>query len=193
MTEITVAKELAEAAVKEMKQKPSEVASPQARMSELASGVLEKGWFRAPEVKAPESEKLKEIRSWIKEVNPNYNPFTPYGSNCGSCAWIVHNRLQGLGDFTAGKINIAPQDADMEKWTGLKCRYMTTKDIENILRSRGPDSELIVGINRWPGESGHWFNVFYDGNNFYTVDGQCGKVMEWPHDYGHVTEWCAMV
>ena len=192
MTEIKVAKELTEAAISEVKSKPSEVTSLQERMNKLASEVIEKKGIHSSEVKARESKKLKEIRSWIKDVNPNYNPFTPYGSNCGTCAWVVHNRIRGAKDIVAGRINIAPQDADMEELTGLRCKYMSPKDIEAILRSRGPNSELIVGINRNDG-AGHWFNVFYDGKDFYTIDGQCGKVMEWPHDYGDISAWCAMV
>lgn len=192
MTEIKMVKEMAEVAMHEVKQKPFEITSIQDRMSKLALEVLEKEGLLTREVKANESEKLKEIRTWVKEVNPNYSPFTPYGSNCGTCAWVVHNRLQGAKDIVAGRINIAPQDADMEELTGLRCKYMSPKDIENILRSRGPNSELIVGINRTDG-AGHWFNVFYDGKDFYTIDGQCGKVMEWPHDYGNISEWCALV
>lgn len=192
MTEIKVAKELTEAAISEVKPKPSEIMSLQERMNKLASEVIEKKSIHSSEVKARESEKLKEIRSWIKDVNPNYNPFTPYGSNCGTCAWVVHNRIRGAKDIVAGRINIAPQDADMEELTGLQCKYMSPTNIEAILRSRGPNSELIVGINRNDG-AGHWFNVFYDGNDFYTIDGQCGKVMEWPHDYGDISAWCAMV
>ena len=139
--------------------------------------------------------KLNEMRSWIAEINPNYNPFNPwstYNSNCGSCALAVHNRLKGYKDIVAGRINIAPQDRDMEELTGLKCKYMKPADIEKVLVNRGPGSELIVGINRYEG-SGHWFNVFYDGKDFYTVDGQSGKIMDWPHDYKNVSAWCALV
>lgn len=192
MVEIKMAKEMAEVVLSEGKSKSFEITPLRARMSVLATDVLEKEGLFTREIKTQESEKLKEIRSWIKEVNPNYSPFTPYGSNCGTCAWVVHNRLQGAKDIVAGRINIAPQDADMEELTGMKCKYMSPTDIENILRSRGPDSELIVGINRTEG-AGHWFNVFYDGNEFYTIDGQCGEVMEWPHDYGNIAEWCALV
>ena len=139
--------------------------------------------------------KLEEMRSWITEINPNFDPFNPgsaYTNNCGSCALAVHNRLKGYKDIVAGRINIAPQDADMEELTGLRCRYMKPSDIEKILISRGVGSELIVGINRYEGP-GHWFNVFYDGTKFYTVDGQCGKIMDWPHDYQNVQAWCALV
>ena len=34
---------------------------------------------------------------------------------------------------------------------------------------------------------------FFDGENFYTIDGQSGEILDWPYDYGDVTEWCALV
>ena len=137
-------------------------------------------------------EQLDEIKTWIKDINPNYNPFTPYGSNCGTCALAVFNRINKNEVHVAGRINVAPNDADMEELTGLSCEYMTVNEIENILIERGPGSNLILGINRHDG-AGHWFNAFYDGEKIYTLDGQTGKVLDWPHDYGNVSEWCAMV
>ena len=137
--------------------------------------------------------KLEEIRGWIKEVNPNYSPWTPYGSNCGTCAYIVEKSIdEGRLICEAGSVNIAPTDPEMEALTGYKCEYMSVADIENILKSRGPGSHLIVGINRNRG-SGHWFNAYYDGEKIYTVDGQNGTIKDWPHDYGDVSAWCAMV
>ncbi len=137
--------------------------------------------------------KLEEIRSWIKEVNPNYSPWTPYGSNCGTCAYIVEKSINA-GELVgeAGSVNIAPTDPEMEELTGFDCVYMSVSDIENVLKSRGPGSHLIIGINRNQG-SGHWFNAYYDGEKIYTVDGQDGTISDWPRDYGNVSEWCAMV
>ena len=136
--------------------------------------------------------KLEEISSWIKEINPKFNPFSPYGSNCGTCSYYVHERINGNNLGEAGPVNIAPTDPKMEALTGLNCQYMSVADIESVLRSRGPGSHLIVGINR-EYSAGHWFNAYYDGERFYTIDGQSGKIMDWPHDYGNVTAWCALV
>ena len=36
-------------------------------------------------------------------------------------------------------------------------------------------------------------NVYYDGKNIHTVDGQTGKIYEWPHDYHNISAWCALV
>ena len=139
--------------------------------------------------------RLQTAAGWLarKEINPKYQPNTPYASNCGSCSFALWQRLNGLNaTASAGKKNIARTDADMERLTGLKCRYMQPNQIAAILRQRGPGSHLIVGINRnsYPG---HWFNVFYDGKEIKTLDGQTGQVYDWPHDYGDVCDWCAML
>ena len=83
-------------------------------------------------------------------------------------------------------------EAERETDKLKKCEYMSPQEIENRLKDIGPGSHLIVGINRSSG-AGHWFNVYYDGENFHTLDGQSGKTYDWPHDYGNVTQWCAMV
>lgn len=116
--------------------------------------------------------------------------------NCGACAFAVEQRLNGDQSAVASLQNI-PTDGEMELATGKKCRYMSPNDIESTLRTMGPGSHLIVGINRQhpsgKGIAGHWFNVFYDGDKVYTIDGQSGEVLEFPHDYGFVSEWCALV
>lgn len=144
--------------------------------------------------------KLKEIRGWIKEVNPQYNPFRydAYSVNCGSCALAVEQRLSGFNPkAVAIQENIAPKDHMMELVTGKKCEYMAPEAIEAKLREMGPGSHLLVGINRKGGlfspASGHWFNAFFDGEKIFTLDGQSGEVFDWPHDYGRVSEWCALV
>ena len=88
-------------------------------------------------------------------------------------------------------------DEGMEQATGKKCVYMSVDKIAEHLRGMGAGSHLIVGINRRGPDgkpmTGHWFNAFYDGEKIYTIDGQSGEIMDWPHDYGHVSEWCALV
>jgi len=139
--------------------------------------------------------RFKEVKQWLPEINPKYNPFryNEFSRNCGSCAFAVEERLSGRNpDAISIPENIAPKDHMMELITAKKCEYMSPQEIENRLKDIGPGSHLIVGINRSSGV-GHWFNVYYDGENFHTLDGQSGKTYDWPHDYGNVTQWCAMV
>lgn len=145
---------------------------------------------------------IQAISKWLGKINPNYNnPFipirNPYRVNCGSCAFAVNARMDGDTSAAASKTNIGT-DAAMEQATGKTCRYMSTSEIEDHLITQGPGAHCIVGINRSPtpqgrNQSGHWFNAYYDGNQFYTVDGQTGSVYDWPHDYGDISEWCALV
>ena len=104
--------------------------------------------------------------------------------------------MNGDASATASLTNIGT-DAAMESATGKKCTYMSVDEISEKLKSMGAGSHLIVGINRrLPNGkpiSGHWFNAFYDGEKIYTLEGQSGKILEWPHDYGHISEWCALI
>ena len=92
-------------------------------------------------------------------------------------------------------------DREMEQATGKKCVYMPVDEISQRLIRAGAGSHLIVGINREPividgkkvARSGHWFNAYYDGHRIYTVEGQSGNIYEWPHDYGGISEWCALI
>lgn len=145
---------------------------------------------------------MNYISSWLGDINPRYyDPFlppdsNPYHVNCGSCAFAVDQRLDGNQVAVASHVNIGT-DAEMEGWTGKRCTYMTVSEIEHILISRGAGAHLIVGINRTLPSgrsiSGHWFNAVYDGSKIYTVDGQSGEIMDWPHDYGYISDWCALV
>ena len=145
---------------------------------------------------------VKNIQAWLGDINPRYHdPFlppdaNPYHVNCGSCAFAVEQRLGGNTAAVASHINIGT-DAEMEGWTGKQCTYMPVSQIEQILISQGAGSHLIVGINRrlpsGKSISGHWFNAVYDGQKIYTIDGQSGEILDWPHDYGYISEWCALV
>lgn len=141
---------------------------------------------------------IQSISEWITKINPHYgNPFFPQSKvNCGSCAFAIEQRLNGDQTATASLTNIGT-DEGMERATGKTCTYMSVDDIGNKLKELGPGSHLIVGINRrLPNGkpiSGHWFNAFYDGEKIYTLEGQSGKILEWPHDYGNVSEWCALI
>ena len=150
-------------------------------------------------------EDMTAVEIWAKEINPNYqNPDFPlsqqrlYEENCGACAFALEQHFEGQTlQMIATDKNI-PTDPEMEARTGKKCTYMQPEEIEKILRQRGAGAHLIVGINRFnpitgKPATGHWFNAYYDGKKIHTVDGQSGQIYDWPHDYGNVSEWCALI
>lgn len=141
---------------------------------------------------------IDSISTWIKDINPDFNnPFTPKARvNCGSCAFAVESRLNGNQSAIASLTNIGT-DEEMEQATGRSCVYMRPGEIVSRLVQMGPGSHLIAGINRrMPNGqpiAGHWFNLFYDGEHVYTIDGQSGEVLGFPYNYGYISEWCALV
>jgi hypothetical protein len=144
-------------------------------------------------------QSVQSIGGWLGNINPYYigSPDSQYSWNCGSCAFAVESRLSGKNNAAiAGATNIST-DAEMEQATGKKCVYMPMQNIEEHLKNQGAGSHLIVGINRQPylgiPRPGHWFNAYYDGKNIYTIDGQSGSVYSWPHDYGSISAWCALI
>ena len=164
----------------------------------MASGSTMSGGGSNSKNEQSSTNTISSIAGWVKSINPNYSKFIPNStSNCGSCAFAVEKRLNGESSAQASIIDseIAPlkTDGGMETATGKKCVYMPVTQIEEKLRSMGTGSHLIVGINRTGGRVGHWFNVFYDGKKIYTIDGQSGSIFGFPHDYGHISEWCAMI
>ena len=139
---------------------------------------------------------IASIQSWIKEINPKYDKFSfrkkAYRTNCGSCSLAVYQRLNGIDSSAkASHVNI-PTDAEMEKATGKTCYYMSVAEIGQRVRAMGAGACVVAGINRNQG-AGHWFNIYYDGNKLYTIEGQSGNVYDWPHDYGDIRDWCVLL
>ena len=143
------------------------------------------------------SSSIENVKSWLKDINPLYgDPFFPEAeNNCGSCSYAVYKRLNGDNQAVASLNNIGT-DAGMERALGKKCVYASPSEIESYMKSQGAGFHTVCGINRQLPDgsriSGHWFNIFYDGNQLYTIDGQSGEIYDWPHDYGYISEWCIL-
>jgi hypothetical protein len=52
-------------------------------------------------------------------------------------------------------------------------------EIGHRMTELGPGSSAIVGCDWWGG-GGHWFNAVNDAGNVKAVDGQFGRVEDWP-------------
>jgi len=134
--------------------------------------------------------KAEETQEWLGEVNPNFDPYdweSPYNNNCGSCALVVEQRLDGDADSVATANNIGTIQ-EMNAITGMEQVAMSPEQIKDYLMAQGPGSHGIVGIDRAEGP-GHWFNAYYDGEKVVAIDGQSGEIRGWPPDYGDVVRW----
>ncbi len=138
----------------------------------------------------PELNETSELGDWIKEINPNFDPFdweSPFNNNCGSCAYAVYRRLEGDTDIVATAENIG-YNSQMEALTGMEQVSMSPEEIENRLLEQGDGAHAIIGIDRAEGP-GHWFNAACIDGKVVTIDGQSGEISDWPPDYGNVVNW----
>lgn len=133
---------------------------------------------------------VHEILDWLGEINPNFDPFdvdSPYSTNCGSCAYAVYQRLEGVDDACATKDNI-DYNYQMNALTGMEQVSMSPSQIEETLLEAGEGSHAIIGIDRSEGP-GHWFNAACINGRVVAIDGQTGEISDWPPDYGDVVNW----
>ena len=146
--------------------------------------------IKIKEGKFADNPTISGVSSWIREVNPNYDPFdteSAYNVNCGACAYVVYERLNG-NDAVCASANNVPTELEMEKLINKKFVPMSPQDIENRLMTMGDGAHAIIGVVREYG-SGHWFNEACLDGKVVAIDGQSGEILEWPPDYGNVIRW----
>lgn len=137
-------------------------------------------------LQGPRSKTVEQVKSWLGEINPNYNgnPYSRWSCNCGTCALAVFMRINGHPTATATDRTLTIQE--MNDATGLHQTSMTPSEIQNYLMHQPPGTCVVVGIDRSYGQPGHWFNAFFDGSEVYAIDGQINDIFLWPPDYGAV-------
>lgn len=162
--------------------------------SEMADDSLESTSGDLSTQKLPHSlsdmKTVDDVSGWLSDINPNYDAFdpeSPYCNNCGSCAYAVHQRLEGNPDICATENNIG-YNSEMEALTGMEQVSMSPYEIEQRLLAEGDGAHAIIGIDRAQG-AGHWFNAACLNGKVVAIDGQSGEVMDWPPDYGDVVNW----
>lgn len=137
-----------------------------------------------------EISRLTEIKSWLSDINPNFDEFditSPYCNNCGSCSYAVYRRLEGDNSICATAENIG-YNSEMERLTGMKQVSMSPTEIEQNLLEQGDGAHAIIGIDRSFGP-GHWFNAVNIDGKVYALDGQSNEILDLPPDYGDVINW----
>lgn len=134
---------------------------------------------------------IDDMDNWLGDINPNFDAFdpeSPYCNNCGSCAYSVYQRLEGIdNDACASAENIGYND-EMEALTGMEQVSMSPEEIESRLLEQGNGAHAIIGIDRAEG-AGHWFNAACIDGKVVAIDGQSGEINDWPPDYGDVVNW----
>lgn len=134
---------------------------------------------------------LENVSGWLKEVNPNFDPFdldSPYCNNCGSCAYAVYQRLEGISTDSCASAENIGYNSEMEALTGMEQVPMSPAEIEERLLEQGDGAHAIIGIDRAEGP-GHWFNAACFDGKVVAIDGQSGEILDWPPDYGDVVNW----
>ncbi len=137
-----------------------------------------------------DTDEINEVGSWLKEINPNFDPFdweSPYNNNCGSCTYAVYRRLEGDTEIVATADNIG-YNSEMEALTGMEQVSMSPEEIASRLLEQGEGAHAIIGVDRAEGP-GHWFNAACIDGKVVAIDGQSGEILDWPPDYGDVVNW----
>lgn len=138
-----------------------------------------------------DAQDLNGVSEWISDINPNYDAFDPYSdysNNCGSCAYAVYQRLEGISNDSVASSENIPYNEDMEALTGMEQVPMDPSEIEQRLLDEGDGAHAIIGIDRAEG-AGHWFNAACIDGKVVAIDGQTGEITDWPPDYGDVVNW----
>lgn len=119
--------------------------------------------------------------TWIDGINPEREK-PGRNNNCGECSRAVDSTWGGeprvaaaLADRYAGGEPIGR----MTEWTDTPPVHASMAEVGQRLTELGPGSSAVVGCD-WKIGGGHWFNAVNDDGNVMAVDGQSGKVENWP-------------
>jgi Papain fold toxin 1, glutamine deamidase len=118
---------------------------------------------------------------WIDGINPEREK-PGRNNNCGECSRAVDSTWGGEPRVAAA---LADRDAGgepigrMTEWTDTPPVNASMAEVGQRLTELGHGSSAVVGCD-WKLGGGHWFNaVNYDGK-VMAVDGQSGRIENWP-------------
>jgi hypothetical protein len=118
---------------------------------------------------------------WIDAMNPAKGS-PGRDNNCGECARAVFNTWYGRPSTAAAMADVRSSGEPtprMSEWATTHPISVTMTEIAQRLSELGPGSSAIIGCDFRDGR-GHWFNAVNDAGTVKAVDGQWGKVQEWP-------------
>jgi hypothetical protein len=131
----------------------------------------------APQIDGP--HKIPE--KWIDAMNHDKGG-PDRDNNCGECARAVFNTWCGRSSTAAAMADArCPGEPTprMSEWASAQPIPVTMAEVGQRLTALGPGSSAIIGCDFRDGR-GHWFNAVNDAGTVKAVDGQWGKVQEWP-------------
>lgn len=138
---------------------------------------------------APRPESLVRADALLEQFGGDFdftNPDHTARVDCGFHALNMFDAMNGrpVQDVGTGPVTVA----EVEARTGVPQSPATPSQIEASLRAMGPDSTVVVGIDRSTG-MGHWFNAHFDGERVWALDPQTGERGPWAPDEPHATNW----
>lgn len=185
----------------------------------LESSTLEMAQEATEVKKLTPQQHLETARGWIKAVNPLYTDHLEEGSasmyNWGSCAVKVEenllatetnaNALYELSyEGTLPVIESAERIRELNSVEGLQAalgreaRFIKKDAILSKMQELGPGSHVVAGVTREPyipaldgilDRPDYWFNLYYDGEKLYTLDGHKGNIVEGLQQYKNEDQW----
>ncbi|MGH3583687.1 MAG: toxin glutamine deamidase domain-containing protein, partial [Mycobacterium sp.] len=152
----------------------------------------------APRVELPRSgQSHRDVAEWVGDVNNDGDrSVVPAGerlTNCGPTTWVVFDRLSGTPSFgRAHPVQLRAEDVG--DVTGLPLQASDPDAIADQLRDAGVGAHTVVAA-RFGNGVAHSFNVMFDGDGVWAIDGQHGTITAWPPSLGRegnpVTGWFA--
>jgi collagen type III alpha len=119
--------------------------------------------------------------SWSAGINPGRDS-PGRDNNCGECSRAVDSTWSGHPTAAAAMSDPdAPGEpiSRMTDWASAAPASASLSEVGHRLDTLGPGSSAIVGCD-WKYGGGHWFNAVNDGGSVKAIDGQSGKVENWP-------------
>jgi hypothetical protein len=144
---------------------------------------------------------MDAIQSWLSEINRDRS--RPHRAareeNCGQTALAVFDRLAGRDSFQRAGLDSMTADG-MAAAIGRPFVQSDPDRIAEALIRSGRGSHTVVHVVRGmvgddpaTATSAHTFNAYYDGSTVYTLDGQVGRIENWPPNMNmgkeKVTAW----
>ena len=138
----------------------------------------------------PTALTIDEIRDRMAQINPNFDATDPgneFTQNCGDTSSILNDVLNGGSVRQAGTDTLTIEQ--MRARTGFGQTSMTPTEIADALRRMGAGSHAVVGVDRAGGQDGHWFNVYFDGTDVWTLDAQTNEIGGFPPHEPDAIHW----